>query len=121
MNYESSSRVESKAHPGVTFVISKMSLGRRLDLIQRVRDLALKHEFVEAGGSPKERLEAAALSAEIDHLYVRWGVQQLIGLEVDGLPATPAMLASHGPEDLCQEAASAVKAECGLSEAERKN
>jgi len=43
------------------------------------------------------------------------------GLELDGSPATPASLASDGPEDLFREALAAVKAECGLTEEERKN
>jgi hypothetical protein len=45
----------------------------------------------------------------------------LIGLEVDGVAATPELLASAGPEDLFREVVSAIKAECGLSETERKN
>jgi hypothetical protein len=121
MNYDSCTRVDSKVQPGVAFVISKMSFGRRMDLIRRIRELSLKCEFLNAGESSAEKLEAALLSAEIDRLYVSWGLQELIGLEVDGVAATPELLASAGPEDLFREAVSAIKAECGLSETERKN
>jgi|SRR5579871_834565 len=121
MIYESSVRVESKIQPGVAFVITRMSFGRRMDLVRQIRELAVRCEFLESGKSAEEKLEAALLSAEIDRLYVTWGLRELIGLEVDGNPATPEMLASAGPEELFREAVSAVKAECGLSEAERKN
>jgi hypothetical protein len=121
MNYESCTRVESRVRPGIAFVISKMSFGRRMELIRRIRELSLKCEFLNAGESTDEKLQAALFSAEIDRLYVGWGLQELIGLEVDGAAATPESLASAGPEDLFREAVSAVKAECGLSETERKN
>ncbi len=87
----------------------------------RVRDLASKLEFFEAGSGNKDRVEADILSAEIDQLYLRWGLREVSGLTIDGRPATPDLLASSGPEDLFVEALNAVKSECGLSEAERKN
>ena len=121
MNYESSTRIDSSVKPGVAFVIAKMSYGRRIELIRRIRELALKREFLNAGESVVEKLQGALLSAEIDQLYVNWGLLELIGLEVDGVGATPEMLASAGPEDLFREALSAIKAECGLTEDERKN
>ena len=91
-------------------MISKMSFVRRMDLIRGIRELSLKCEFLNA-----------LLASEIDRLYVSWGLQELIGLEVDGVAATPELLASRGPEDLFREAVSVIKAECGLSEEERKN
>jgi hypothetical protein len=98
-----------------------MSFERRMDLIRRIRELSLKCEFHEAGESAEDKLQSALLSGEIDRLYVNWGLRQLVGLEVDGAPATPDLLACAGPEDLFREAVTAIKSECGLSEAERKN
>jgi hypothetical protein len=121
MNYESYIRIDSKVIPGVAFVIGKMSLMRRMDLIRRIREMSLKCEFLNAGESAEEKLQAALFSAEIDRLYVTWGLQEVIGLEVDGVAATPDLLVSRGPEDLFREVVAAVKAECGLSEPERKN
>jgi hypothetical protein len=121
MTYESSARVESKARPGVAFVIAKMSFGRRMELVRRIRELTLRCEFLNAGQSTEEKLDAALLSAEIDREYLAWGLRELIGLEVDGVAATPELLASAGPEDLFREAVSAIKAQCGLTETERKN
>lgn len=92
-----------------------------MELIRRIRELALKCEFLNAGQSPEERLKGALFSAEIDQLYVSWGLKELIGLNVDGVAATPDLLASAGPEDLFREAVAAIKGECGLTEDERKN
>ncbi len=121
MNYESWTLVASKARPGIAFVVARMSFGRRVDLMRRIRELLQKHEFLAAGETPQEKLEAALLTAEIDQLYVSWGLREVSGLELDGTAATPESLATSGPEDVFQEALAAVKAECGLSEAERKN
>jgi hypothetical protein len=121
MNHESCTRIESKVRPGVAFVVSRMSFERRMDLIRRVRELSLKCEFLEAGESAEDKLQSALVSGEIDRLYVSWGLRELVGLDVDGVPATPQLLAFAGPEDLFREVVSAIKSECGLSEAERKN
>jgi hypothetical protein len=121
MTYESSARVDSRARPGVTFVIARMSFGRRMELVRRIRELTARCEFLNAGQSTEGKLDAALLSADIDREYVAWGLRELIGLEVDGVAATPELLASAGPEDLFREVVSAIKAECGLNEAERKN
>jgi hypothetical protein len=121
MNYESCIRIDSKVIPGVGFVIAKMSLLRRMELIRRIRELSLKCEFLNAGEQADEKLQAALFSAEIDRLYVTWGLQELTGLEVDGVTATPELLVTTGPEDLFREIVAAIKAECGLSEPERKN
>jgi hypothetical protein len=121
MTYESTLVVESKCQAGVSFVVAKMSFGRRLELVRRVRELAQKIEFLDAGDTAKEKIEATLLSSEIDRLYVLWGLQEVRGLELDGSPATPESLSAVGPEELFREVLAAIKAECGLSESERKN
>jgi hypothetical protein len=98
-----------------------MSFGRRVELTRRIRELAERVEFLNAGESAKEKLDAALLSAEVDRTYVLWGLQGVEGLELDGIPATPESLVSDGPEDLLREALTAIKAECGLSDDEIKN
>ena len=90
------------------------------ELTRRLREIAQKVEFLEAG-SPKERIDAALLTSEIDRLYALWGVVEVRGLDLDGVPATPESLAAVGPEELFREAIATVKAECGLTDAERKN
>jgi len=61
MTYESSTQVESKIRPGVTFVIAKMSFGRRMELVRRIRELALRCEFLHSGKSTEEKLALPAI------------------------------------------------------------
>jgi hypothetical protein len=121
MRYESERLVESKVAEGVVFRVARMSFGRRMELMRRVRELARRVEFLEAGRTPGERMDAALARVEIDRLYVAWGLRGVAGLTVDGAEATPEALAEAGPEELFREALAAVRAEAGLSGAERKN
>jgi hypothetical protein len=121
MDYASEKSIESRAAPGVRFRIARMSLGRRIELTRRVWELARKVECLEAGNDPREKLEGALLSSEIDRLYLGWGLLGVEGLVLDGQPATPETLIAAGPEVVCQEILVAIKAECGLTEEERKN
>lgn len=129
MNYSSllpeaySSYLEfgSDAVAGVRFRIARVSFSRRLELVRRVRDFAQRIEFLEAGGDATEQFESSVLGAEIDRLYLEWGLQAVQGLVIDGEPATPASLIEKGPESLAREIVRRIRAECHLSEDERKN
>jgi hypothetical protein len=121
MRYESTITVTSKLAPDVSFTIERMSLGHRIELIRRIRELGQKIEFLDAGSDMKEKIEATLLANEVDRLYLQWGLREVQGLEIDGQPATPELLVSSGPEDLCREITAAIKSECGLNENERKN
>jgi len=121
MEYASCETIDSAVTPGVTYTVVKMSFGRRVELTRRIRELAARKEFAEAGETANEKMEAALLASEIDRIYLLWGLKEVSGLELDGLPATPESLAASGPEALFREALAAVKQQCGLTEAERKN
>jgi hypothetical protein len=121
MTYESTFVVDSKAHPGVALTVKRVSVARRLELLRRVRDLSAKLEFYKAGECLDDKLAAGIASAEVESLYVVWGVCRIDGLTIDGSDATPESLVACGPEDLVREAATAVRSQLGLSEAERKN
>jgi hypothetical protein len=121
MTYESVAVVESQVASGVKFTVAKMSFGRRTELMRQVRELARKMEFLEAGQDPGQKMDAALLRVEIDRLYVKWGLRAVSGLDLDGMEATPESLAETGPEELFREAVGAVRAQTGLSAAERKN
>jgi hypothetical protein len=121
MTYESSHTIQSNAVPGVSFTVARMSFARRVDLMRRIRELARRMEFLEASREPGEKMDAGLLRAEIDRLYVEWGLRSVTGLHVDGEEATPSLLAEAGPEELFREALAAVRAETGLTESERKN
>jgi hypothetical protein len=114
VNYVSSSVVESQKVAGVRLTILKMSFGRRTELMGRVRELARRAEFLAAGESAGERMDAALARAQIDRLYVIWGLQGIAGLKVDGVEATPEILADAGPEELFREAVGLVRRETGL-------
>ena len=121
MTYDSTDVVDSLIAPGVGYLIVKMSFSRRMELMRRVRELARRAEFLEAGQDAAEKMDAAILRGEIDRLYLAWGLRDVIGLELDGKPATAESLADCGPEELFREALAAVRAATGLSAVERKN
>jgi len=121
MRWVSEDKCPSAAFAGVQFRIARLSFSRRVDLARRVRDLAQHIEFLDAGGSVRERLDSAVLAYEIDRVYVEWGLLGVEGLTIDGEPATPASLLERGPAALVAEIVSAIKRECGLSDEERKN
>jgi len=121
MTYESETVVESRVAPGVSFHVARMSFARRVELMRRVRELARRAEFLDGGQEPAEKMDVALLQAEIDRLYMAWGLRSISGLELDGKGATPDSLAESGPEELFREALAAVRSETGLSAAERKN
>ena len=120
MEYESVVEAPSAVAPGVVLRVARMSFGRRLELMRRVRELARRVECYEAG-DVGERMDAGLLRAEIDRLYVEWGLVGVSGLTVDGAEASVAAVVERGPEELFREALSAVCREAGLSEDERKN
>ncbi|HVW11632.1 MAG TPA: hypothetical protein VHC90_23780 [Bryobacteraceae bacterium] len=113
--------VASASMPGVELVIARMTFARRLELMTRVRDLAARLEYFDAAQDGKNRMEASLLGAQMDRLYLGWGLDGVLGLSIDGEPATPESLVDRGPEPLVREALAAIRAECGLSEAEIKN
>jgi hypothetical protein len=121
MHYESTETIASKVCEGVSFTITRMTFGRRVDLMRRVRQLNGQFEFERAGSGIEDRLQASLTAAAIDELYLSWGLVAVEGLEVDGRTATPESLILCGPEKLCHEIISAIKRECALTEAERKN
>jgi hypothetical protein len=121
MTYESTLCVVSSCRPDVKLTVRRVSVARRLELLRRVRVLASQLDFYKAGAHLDDKLEAGMASAEIEGLYVTWGITHIEGLTIDGVDATPELLVSSGPEDLVREAATLVRSQLGLSEAERKN
>ena len=61
------------------------------------------------------------MGAEVDRAYLEWGLLAVEGLTIDGEAATPPAVVDKGPLELATEILGRVKAECGLSEIERKN
>jgi len=119
--HESTAWFDAETCSGVRFKVARISVGRRIELARRIREIGRKVEFLEAGQDPREKLEAAVLAAEIDRVYLEWGLEEVQGLEIDGEAATPAALIEKGPLDLAKEMLAQIKRECGLSEDQRKN
>jgi hypothetical protein len=121
MEYASVIEIESAARAGVRYRVARMSFGRRVELMRRVRELARRVEFLDAGTSPGERMDAGLLRAEIDRMYVLWGLVGVSGIQLDGIEATPETVVERGPEELFREALAAVRAQTAMTDDERKN
>jgi hypothetical protein len=119
--HESGAWFGSEALPGVRYKVARVSISRRIELARAIREIGRKLEFLEAGSDPREKIEAAVLEAEIDQAYLEWGLAEITGLSIDGDGATPRALIDRGPMALAMEILARIKAECGLSEGERKN
>jgi hypothetical protein len=119
--YKSTATFASESLTGVTFTVRRVSLGMRMELMRKIREISRRIEFLSAGDELQERIEANLLANEIDAAYLRWGLVDVGGLEVDGEAATADVLIEKGPDALTSEIARAIKAECGLNEEERKN
>jgi hypothetical protein len=98
-----------------------MSFGNRIELMKAIRDRARQLEFHHAGEGLEDKVAAAVTNAEIDRLYLRWGLVSIDELTIDGVSADPDLLMERGPESLSREIVNEIRRECGLSEPERKN
>jgi len=121
MTYESYSTVESRACPGVRFRVRRLSLARRMELIRLIRETGEKLAFHMAGDSVPDAANAADIGARMDALYIRWGLDEISGLTIDGEPVSLDNLLDRGPDTLAREIVAAIKCELFLDEDERKN
>ena len=119
--YDSAAWHDAAAVAGVRYAVARMSFGRRLELVRSIREIGRKAEFLAAGSDAREKLEGAVVAGDVDQAYLQWGLVAVEGLTIDGETATPELLIEKGPVALTLEVLSKVKAECGLSEDERKN
>jgi hypothetical protein len=120
IGYLSAEWHDSQCMAGVRFATSKMSLGRRLALTERLRELFLRYEFLKAGDA-FESTEAALADLLVRRLYLEWGLVDVEGLAIDGSEATVQLLIEQGPEALSNEIVAIIRAGLELSEEERKN
>ncbi len=118
--YESVGWHDSEALPKVRFAIRKISLANRLELIKQIRELCLRHDFLRAGDTA-EQSEATIGDLLVKRLYLEWGLIAILGLTIDGKPATVESLINNGPEELTEEVMERIRIELGLTEQERKN
>ena len=119
-NHQSQVWHESSVCKGVRFATRQISLSGRIELTRRIQDLIFKNEFLRAGDA-LERSEACLADLLARKVYLEWGIFEIQNLTIDGRPASVQELIDQGPEDLCEEIASTIQSELGLSEEERKN
>jgi hypothetical protein len=121
MEYTSFTTWESRAFPGVRFRVRRLSLARRMDLVREIRNAGNALSFHEAGEGITDAAMAAEIRSRIDALYIRWGLESIEGICIDGEPADAERVIERGPDALAREIAQAVRSELFLSEEERKN
>ncbi len=85
-----------------------------------IQELIHMNEFLRAGDS-LEQSKASLADLLARKVYVEWGISELEGLKIDGVPASIQDLIERGPEGLCEEIAHTIQSELVLSEEERKN
>ena len=121
ISHASTFQVQSELHPNVVFTLRRITFSRRLELLKRLHPLVARHEHAAAGSSISEQVVTGISTAEIEQMYLDWGLVSITGLEIDGQACTPDTLVAQGPEDLCREVLDHIRRECGLTEDERKN
>ena len=121
MTYESFTTVESHACTGVRFRVRRLSLARRMELVRLIRETGEKLAFHMAGDSVADAAHAAEIRARMDALYIRWGLEEITGITIDGEPVSLDNLLDRGPDALAREIVDAIKGELFLDEDERKN
>lgn len=110
----------SNAIRGATYAVRRISLGQRIELVQRTRALTLQNEFLRAGDAT-DQMTAALTELYAQRLYLEWGFVEMQGFTVDGQAPTAALLIDRGPEALCHEIVEAIQSEMSLSDDEIKN
>lgn len=120
MNFETSYWADSDACAGVRYRVRRLSFGSRVFLMRELHSLAARREH--ARSLPDQaQVEEAMLTADIQETYLRVGLSEVSGLEIDGKSPTADEFVRDGPEELVSEALHHVVREFGLTEQEEKN
>lgn len=119
-NYTSVVWKNSDVIRGAKYAVRRISLGQRIELVQRTRALTLQNEFLRAGDAT-DQMTAALSELYAQRLYLEWGFVEMKGFTVDGETPTAELLIDRAPEALCQEIVETIQSEMSLSDDERKN
>lgn len=137
-DFDPTQRFESETLPGVSFTVRKMSEaerssfrlmqadahGRIQDLVDEVAQLAA----VSSESRNSRRIATAnreidmILKNEVNHTWVKWGLESVDGLNVRGVPATTDHIATGTcPSEFYEEVLERIKKVAQMSDAEIKN
>ncbi len=120
LHYSSEEWHNSVTCNGVRFATARLSLGSRLSLTERLRDLLTRYEFLRAGDL-LDQTEADLADLLVRRLYLEWGLVAIEGLVINGSAATVQSLIDLGPEALGNEIVEVIRESLELSVLERKN
>ncbi len=134
--YDTTNRKESEILPGVSFLLRRMTEGRRIELRKKlsptnakIRELLREQgKLLEAPDDAQDHNRILELQDEFDGLMLEtvnpttllWGVKQIEGLEVDGKTLTLEDW-QEWPSALFREVLNSVNAEAELNGGEVKN
>lgn len=121
MNYESTWQYESKTFPGVKVVLKRISFSKRSELTREIAPLAAKIKALSASSVEAEQAEAALLRRSVAGFVLDWGLVEVSGLMIDGVPAKKQTLVDDGPEELTLEILQQLQRQIALSNDEIKN
>jgi hypothetical protein len=106
--------------PGVRYALRRITLGQRIELTRRARELARQNDYLRSGDNG-DRLEALLGDLLVQKMYLEWGLAAVEGLTIDGVTAEPVDLIERGPEALADEVMTTLRSYLVLTDEERKN
>ena len=112
---------QSTCCPGVSFRVKRMTLGSRIELLEKIYPLLKEAESMAAGTSQSDQVRNQLCTLKVHEALLVWGVLELSGLCVDGVQVSAEHVGSSAPEELVQEMLRAIQRQIALTEAERKN
>lgn len=114
-------RYQSTSCPGVRFRVKRMTLGGRIELLERIYPLLKEAESMAAGTSQSDQVRNQLSTLKVQEALLAWGVVELDGLCVDGVEIPAREVGRSAPEKLAQEMLTVIQRQIALTEAERKN
>lgn len=118
---ETTVRYESSVAAGVWFRVRRMTLRQRIQLLEDLYPLYTEAEFLKSGATEAERLMAQVKTLKLQEILLRWGVESVGGLVVNGRELAARELSENAPEELAAEMVQRVQEAAGLTEKQEKN
>lgn len=101
--------------------VKRMTLGGRIELLERLYPLLKEAESMAAGASQSDQARRQLCTLKIHEALLSWGVVEVKGLRVDGWEISAVEFSSAAPEVLVDEVLQVIEGQVALTTAERKN